>query len=62
MGAVLDKLYVEGFMQKKGDVELQGKQFFIDSQCSDVLCFPPEHRSYLEGHSLVKEGCLVIQV
>lgn len=62
MEDVLDKLVSYGFTRVDSEAQLSGRTYYLDHQCSDMVCFAFEEREHLEKHDLIGEGHLVIQV
>ena len=52
MNAVTDQLQLDGFTKTENDEELQGKSYYIDRHCPDMLCFSSEQRHFFEEYPL----------
>ena len=62
MGNVVSQLSDDGYEQVTGDEEPEGMRYMVDSRCTDLLCFAGDQRYFLEEHTLIKSGHIVIQV
>ena len=59
---VLERLELAGFVAVPCADRLVGKTYLLDHQCDDLIAFPAELRPSIEGHPLVQQGYLVLQV
>ena len=41
---------------------LEGRVFYVDCHCTDMLVFPPESREYILEHDLLHSGHVIMQV
>ncbi|XP_066287723.1 putative methyltransferase NSUN7 [Branchiostoma lanceolatum] len=59
--SVISYLLEQQYEQVRDVEKLEGKTFYLDPLCADVLVFPASTKEMWRGHPLLEEGYLVLQ-